>query len=83
MNKDYIFTSVEQMTQPGGERMSQPRTVETSELCQCPCHQEGLECHSCYAVSCRTILFDAELKRITASKHDLLGGPRPQVRTRI
>jgi len=48
--------------------MSRIESKEPEDLCLCPCHLEGLECHSCYEVSCKTLRFEAELKKVTASR---------------
>jgi hypothetical protein len=39
----------------------------SDDLCLCPCHLEGLECHSCYVVNCQTIRLQAEIKRLVSS----------------
>jgi len=47
--------------------MSWPKTRENDDLCQCPCHKEGLECHSCYVVSCPVVRLEAEIKKAVNS----------------
>ena len=70
LSKDYNPAYAEEppsARRPSGEPiLSRAKNKEAEELCQCPCHSEGLECNSCHVVACRTLIFEAELKRVLA-----------------
>jgi len=72
LNKDYIANCrpSSRLTEQhlGARDMSRIESREPEDLCQCPCHLEGLECHSCYVVGCRTLRFEAELRKVTAQR---------------
>ena len=48
--------------------MSWPKNENPDELCRCPCHLEGLECHSCYVVKCGMLRLEEEIKKAVHSK---------------
>jgi len=72
VNKDYIPTYARRSVlpeddPPGAAEKCWPRTEQPEELCRCPCHKEGLECHSCYVAKCGVLRLEAEIRRAVNS----------------
>lgn len=53
---------------PGALDMSWQDNKQSDDLCMCPCHKEGLECHACYVVECGVVRLEAEIRRVVHSE---------------